>query len=86
MLSAPLAGSVAERAGLRSGDWVRAVSRDGSEWTDVRSMTDLRWQVTQAVLRRRAAAAVRPATAAGQQPAPSGSTCRAWAPATSMPR
>jgi regulator of sigma E protease len=35
---------------LRSGDWVRAVSRDGSEWTDVRSMNDLRWQLTQALL------------------------------------
>jgi regulator of sigma E protease len=50
VLSAPLASSVAERAGLRSGDWVRAVSRDGSAWTDVRSMNDLRWQITQAVL------------------------------------
>jgi regulator of sigma E protease len=50
VLSAPLPASVAEQAGLRSGDWVRAVSRDGSEWTDVRSMNDLRWQITQAVL------------------------------------
>ena len=50
VLSAPLPASVAEQAGLRSGDWVRAVSRDGSEWTDVRSMNDLRWQLTQALL------------------------------------
>jgi len=50
VLSAPLPASVAEQAGLRSGDWVRAVSRDGSEWSDVRSMNDLRWQITQAVL------------------------------------
>ncbi len=50
LLSAPAAGSVAERAGLRSGDWVRATSRDGSGWTELRSMTDLRWQITQAVL------------------------------------
>jgi regulator of sigma E protease len=50
VLSAPLPASVAEQAGLRSGDWVRAVSRDGSTWSDVRSMNDLRWQVTQAVL------------------------------------
>jgi regulator of sigma E protease len=50
VISAPLQGSVAEQAGLRSGDWVRAVSRDGSEWTEVRSMNDLRWQITQAVL------------------------------------
>ena len=50
VLSAPLPASVAEQAGLRSGDQVDAVSRDGSEWTDVRSMNDLRWHVTQAVL------------------------------------
>jgi regulator of sigma E protease len=50
VLSAPTASSIAERAGLRSGDWVRATSRDGIEWTDVRSMNDLRWTITQAVL------------------------------------
>ena len=50
VLSAPVAGSVAEAAGLRAGDWARAVSRDGMEWQDVRSMTDLRWQITQAVM------------------------------------
>jgi regulator of sigma E protease len=50
VLSAPLPGSVAEQSGLRSGDWVRAVSRDGNEWTELRSMNDLRWQITQAVL------------------------------------
>jgi regulator of sigma E protease len=48
---APVAQSLAERAGLRSGDWVRAYSYDGAQWQDVRSMTDLRWEVTQAVLR-----------------------------------
>ena len=50
VLSAPIAGSLAERAGLRSGDWARAWSRDGAQWQDVESLTDLRWQVTQAVL------------------------------------
>jgi regulator of sigma E protease len=50
LISAPVPASVAEQAGLRSGDWVRAVSRDGSNWIDVRSMNDLRWQITQAVL------------------------------------
>ncbi len=50
LLSAPAAGSIAERAGLRSGDWVRAASRDGIDWTELRSMTDLRWQITQAVI------------------------------------
>jgi regulator of sigma E protease len=50
VLSAPVAGSVAAQAGLRSGDWVQAVSRDGNEWTELRSMNDLRWQITRAVL------------------------------------
>jgi regulator of sigma E protease len=50
LLAPPAAGSAAERAGLRAGDWVRAVSTDGQDWTDVRSMADLRWQVTQAAL------------------------------------
>ncbi len=50
VLGAPVADSIAERAGLRAGDWVQSSSTDGSEWTDVRSMTDLVWHVTQAVL------------------------------------
>ena len=50
VLSAPVAESLAAQSGLRSGDWVRATSRDGSEWSEVRSMNDLRWQITQAVL------------------------------------
>ncbi len=51
VLSAPVAGSLAERAGLRSGDWVQRWSREGSdESRDVRSMTDLRWQIMQAAL------------------------------------
>lgn len=51
VLGTPVAGSLAERAGLRAGDWVQAVSADGQQWTDVRSMTDLRWELTQAVMR-----------------------------------
>jgi regulator of sigma E protease len=51
VLSAPVAGSLAERAGLRSGDWVQRWSREGAdEAQDVRSMTDLRWQIMQAAL------------------------------------
>jgi regulator of sigma E protease len=46
----PVAASLAEQAGMRNGDWAQAWSRDGSDWRDVRSMTDLRWEVTQAVL------------------------------------
>jgi len=51
LLGTPVAGSVAERAGLKAGDWVRAQSTDGEEWSDVRSMSDLRWALTQGVLR-----------------------------------
>jgi regulator of sigma E protease len=51
VLGTPASGSLIEGAGLRAGDWVRSLSRDGSEWQDVQSMTDLRWQVTQAAVR-----------------------------------
>ncbi len=51
VLGAPIVASVAEQAGMRAGDWVRATSDDGESWTDVKSMTDLVWHVTQAVLR-----------------------------------
>ena len=52
VMGPPVAGSVAERAGLRAGDWVRAVSDDGVQWQDIRSLTELRWEVTRAVLDR----------------------------------
>lgn len=51
ILSAPVAGSLAEQAGLRAGDEVTALSNDGEDWQDVASLTDLRWRVTQAALR-----------------------------------
>ncbi|KNZ32129.1 MAG: zinc metalloprotease [Methylibium sp. NZG] len=51
VLGPPAATSLAEKAGLRSGDWARAYSFDGQEWADLRSMSDLRWQLTQGVLR-----------------------------------
>lgn len=51
ILSAPVAGSLAEQAGLRAGDEVTALSKDGEDWQDVASLTDLRWRVTQATLR-----------------------------------
>jgi len=51
VLGPPAAASLADRAGLKSGDWVRAYSSDGTEWHDLRSMTDLRWELTQAVMR-----------------------------------
>jgi regulator of sigma E protease len=51
-LGTPAAGSLSESAGLRAGDWVQSFSLDGVEWQDVRSMTDLRWDITQAVLKQ----------------------------------
>jgi regulator of sigma E protease len=51
VLGAPVAASLAERAGLRAGDWVRATSSDGQDWNELRSLPQLRWQVTQATLR-----------------------------------
>jgi regulator of sigma E protease len=58
VFGSPIAATPAERAGLRTGDWVRAVAveRDAgaapASWQDVLSMTDLRWQVTQAAMRQ----------------------------------
>ncbi len=51
VMGPPAAGSIAERAGLHAGDWAREWSADGVEWHDVRSMTDLRWELTRAVVR-----------------------------------
>ena len=52
ILSAPPASSVAARAGLKSGDWVKAWSADGMNWQDIRSMADLRWHALQAQMER----------------------------------
>ncbi|MGA1315441.1 MAG: RIP metalloprotease RseP [Rubrivivax sp.] len=46
----PPAASVADQAGLRAGDWAQAWSTDGQAWQELRSMTDLRWAVMQALL------------------------------------
>ena len=51
VLGPPARGSLAEAAGMRTGDWVRASSTDGAEWQDLHSLSDLRWQVTRALLR-----------------------------------
>ncbi|MEY8879329.1 MAG: RIP metalloprotease RseP [Leptothrix sp. (in: b-proteobacteria)] len=50
VLSAPSVGTLAARAGLASGDWVRAFATDEQDWEDVASLSDLRWHVTRAVL------------------------------------
>jgi regulator of sigma E protease len=54
VLGTPIVNSLAERAGLRAGDWVREYSTDGVQWSELRSMSDLRWQTTQAALRAEA--------------------------------
>ncbi len=51
LMGPPAVGSLAERAGLRTGDWARAWSANGTDWQELRSMTDLRWEATQAVVR-----------------------------------
>jgi regulator of sigma E protease len=56
LIGPPAAGSLAERVGLRAGDWVRAIAKGGvdsdGEWRELRSLTDLRWEVTQAALQQ----------------------------------
>jgi regulator of sigma E protease len=54
VLGPPAVAGLAERAGLRAGDWARSYSFDGNEWEDLRSMSDLRWQITQGVMRGQA--------------------------------
>lgn len=53
VLGAPVAASLAESAGMRSGDWVRAWQDGDGEWQDIASISDLRWQVTQHALQGR---------------------------------
>ena len=51
LIGPPAASSLAEGAGLRAGDWAREASSDGTDWHELRSMTDLRWELTQSVVR-----------------------------------
>jgi regulator of sigma E protease len=51
LMGPPAVGSIAERAELHTGDWIREASNDGSDWRELRSMTDVRWELTQAVVR-----------------------------------
>ncbi|MBW8844534.1 MAG: RIP metalloprotease RseP [Burkholderiales bacterium] len=48
LLGTPPGASLAERAGLHAGDWVRAVSSDGQQWDDVESLPDLQAAVARA--------------------------------------
>jgi regulator of sigma E protease len=49
-LAAPVPGSLADQAGLRTGDWVRAMATDELPWRDVLSLGDLHSQLAQAAL------------------------------------
>jgi len=49
VLGSPVAESLAQRAGMRAGDWVQAGSSDGLDWEEVRSLPELRWQLTRAL-------------------------------------
>ncbi|HET9646008.1 MAG TPA: site-2 protease family protein, partial [Burkholderiaceae bacterium] len=56
LLGVPPTGSLAERAGLRAGDLVLSMASPSAQgvapdWHDVRSMADLRWMLTQSVMR-----------------------------------
>ena len=50
VLSVPVPASLAERAGLRGGEWVRAVADPQGQETPIASFEDLRWQLTRAAL------------------------------------
>jgi regulator of sigma E protease len=50
VLAGPNAGSLAEAAGIRGGEWVARASAGNSEPSDIGSFEDLRWRLTQAAL------------------------------------
>jgi regulator of sigma E protease len=52
ILATPVAGSVAERAGLAGGDWVQAGGLDGESVQPLDSFDDLRWLLTRGALDR----------------------------------
>jgi len=53
VLASPVAGSLAERAGLNGGETVRQAAFEGQELETVRSFEDLRWRMTQGALNGR---------------------------------
>ena len=53
VLASPVAGSVADKAGLQGGEWVVQAGAEGEAAADVRSFEDLRWHLTQAALDQR---------------------------------
>jgi regulator of sigma E protease len=53
VLASPVAGSLAEKAGLRARDTIRQAAFEGDELEDVRSFEDLRWRLTRGALEGR---------------------------------
>jgi len=53
IVASPVAGSLAERAGLKGGEQVTATAYDGEPMAEVQSFEDLRWNLTQAALNGR---------------------------------
>ncbi len=49
VLGSPKPGGLAERAGMRAGDRVMALSLDGREWQDIASIGELQWPVIEAI-------------------------------------
>jgi regulator of sigma E protease len=52
LLGPPVADSLAERAGMRTGDWVQSVTVEGEDTLEVRSLPHLYWRVVQAALQK----------------------------------
>lgn len=50
LLARPVAGSLAEQAGLHAGQRVLAVGTSQADWEDVQALSEVRWRITQAVL------------------------------------
>ncbi|MCM5681031.1 RIP metalloprotease RseP [Schlegelella sp. S2-27] len=53
VLGAPVAASLADRAGMRAGDWVQAAQEPDGDTVEIRSYNDLRWYVTDATVHGR---------------------------------
>ena len=53
VVAAPQAGTLAEQAGLRGGEWIKTVQSGSSATVPVESFEALRWQLTQAALNGR---------------------------------
>ncbi|MDL5032243.1 RIP metalloprotease RseP [Pelomonas sp. APW6] len=49
VMGSPKPGGLAERAGLRAGDRVMALAREGQAWQEVASLADLQWPVIEAI-------------------------------------